>query len=293
LYLKETYKSIDFEHIDTGNLDERDRNLNDITSSYIMTFKNPENKKYIVVSFWDYGINLFNKNFWDVDNCVQIITSLGFNRKEFESNKARKNQLLFYPSLDKIYTPFTYCPYTLQIQGQIDTIYSNKIHNTKKDEVAFRGFLYSERKYLSKNLINSKIKILSRIDDMLYFEEQVQNICSLSLNGVAEICNRDIELFGLGVPVMRLDLNVEFHNKLIPDYHYISLGKCDFEYGSTHIDYDELKSRIVEKFDYILNNKDLVFNIGKNARKWYTENCNINSMVNILDGIIKLERLFE
>ena len=292
--LVEDNKDIEFEFFNSGSLSPNSRDPNTINSAHMMTIKNPENNKYIVTSFWDKNIILFNKHIWDIDNCVQVITSSGLNRQEFENNKTHRDPHMVYPDFDYIYTPFTYNVYSLRVARLIEEVFSNRSYDNLKNETVFRGYLYMERKFLNDVFTNNEqIKVLDRIEDVDYLIEQTNNICALSLNGAGEICNRDIELFGIGMPVMRLDLNVEFQNKLIPDYHYISLGKCGFEHSRTLIDYNELKDRIVEKYNYILKNKEEATQIGQNARKWYLENCTLDSMVKLFKSIVKLERLFE
>jgi len=292
--LVEKNTDIKFDIVNVGQCSPRDPNT--INSAHIMTIRNPENKKYILISFWDKNSILFNRKVWDTENMVQLITSSGFNIKEFYFNKLHlRNVDMYYPdNIDEIYTPFTYNVYSTRIAEFIENCYEQRKNtSTFDDKIIFRGAMYNERAFLKDNLVLDNVLLSEqRIDDSLYLEEQIKNICSLSLNGAAEICNRDIELFGLGMPVLRNKLNVQFHNELKPDYHYISIGECGFRESFTQVNYGDLMSSIINRVNEIPSKRDYYLSVGDNARKWYTENCTMDAMLKMIEKALKLDKLF-
>jgi len=287
---------IDFTFINSGELS--DRNSYSKNSAHMMTITNPDNGKYILLSFWDKTICVFNKFLWDPSKMVQLLCSSGLNKEEYDNFFSRNPPDATPINYEQVVTPFTYFPYTIRAARIIEDIILKRNRNSLKDIMVFRGALYNERLFLKENLKEHNDIIIDSIQESYkdapeYLNEHLENLCALSINGAAEICNRDIELFGLGMPVIRTELNLEFYNRLIPDYHYISAGKCIFRCGTTFMDNNELKNNIIEKFNFYKNNKEQCLFIGENARRWYLENCTINSMTSLFQKLIKLNLLFE
>ena len=287
---------IEFKFINSGDLSER--NSYTCNSAHIMTISNPDNGKYILQSFWDKNICLFNKHHWNPPNMVQLLCSSGLNRAEYDhffTHTPCKDAIPI--DYDNVFTPFTYFPYTTRATRIIEDLYPQRNFENLNDKMVFRGALYNERLFLRNTIHNGADIIVDNIQDSYkdapeYLKEHIGNLCALSINGAAEICNRDIELFGLGMPVLRPELNIIFHNPLIPDVHYIATGKCDFRCSTTHTDYNILKNAILEKFEFVKNNRDYCLQVGQNARKWYLENCTIDNMVLMFEKLVKLDRLF-
>ena len=230
-------------------------------SPHIMVIKNLDNQKYIIVSYWDRAYDLtLGHNGWDHPNCVDLITSSGIHQ-------------------DMKYTPFSYVSYDLKYDKLSKE--SKSIFDKPKTELFFRGKLYGHRDELKKtNNINIIDNILS-IDE--YFNELNENRISLSLNGAAEICNRDIEILSSKSVLLRLKLNQKFHNDLVPDFHYVS-----FEYDENPKTQSEI---IIDKFNTIKNDIDYLHYISENGYKWYRKNGTVTSNVKILNNILNLEKL--
>lgn len=293
--LVEKNKDIEFSFVNSGEL--RERNSYSRSSAHMMTITNPENGKYILQSFWDKTICVFNKFVWDPPKMVQLLCSSGLNKEEYDNFFKIDHNDTLPIDFDNVYTPFTYFPYTTRAARIIETLASKRDFNNLKEKIVFRGALYNERLFLRNTIHNGEDIIVDNIQDTYkdapeFLSEQIENLCALSINGAAEICNRDIELFGLGMPVIRTELNVEFFNKLKPDYHYISAGKCLFRCGSTFMDNNLLKDAILEKFNFCKLHKEHCMSVGENARKWYLENCTIESMTNLFEKLVRIDLLF-
>jgi hypothetical protein len=228
-------------------------------SPHIMTIKNIETKKYFVVSYWDYASDILNPvHGWDVDNMVGFFTSSGTH-------------------MDLGSTPLSYMAYSVDFEefSKTRVLFDNKPNN----ELSFRGFLYGIRKSLSElNEINITQEKLDPID---YYNELTNNKICLSLNGVAEICHRDIEILSAGSVLLRPLLKQKFHNELIPNVHYIPFDES--------FDPAEQMEIIKEKYNEIKDNDDLLREVSKNGYQWYRENGTPQSNVDILKNILNID----
>lgn len=243
------------------NIEDRS-NPSGTSSPHVMTIRNLDNNKYIIVSYWDRAIELtWVDNGWDTKNNVDIITSSGVHT-------------------DMDFTPFSYTCYNLEFEH----LSKNKKISWKKktnDSILFRGFLYGDRyqmwKYKPEFFSQNKVSIEE------YFNEINRSKISLSLNGAGEICNRDIEILSCGTVLLRPKLTQRFYNDLIPNYHYVSVDKVDNPKEQLDI--------LLEKYNEIKKNDDMLETISKNGFEWYTNNGTVDSNVNILKKIINIEKL--
>ena len=227
-----------------------------------MTITNLDTKKYLIVSYWDRAIELtWEWNGWEPHNMVELISSSGVK-----------------PEMN--FTPYSYLPYSTVFEVLSKT--SKKIDEKEKNELEFRGFLYNERLSLSKigdiKIIDKKLFPVER-----YFDELTNNKICLSLNGAGEICNRDIEVLSARSALLRPKLNLQFHNELIPNYHYIS-----FEMD---IDPIVLNKIILDRYNEVKDDIEFLRYISENGYQWYLENGTIESNVRILKEIIKINKL--
>jgi len=287
------HKDISFKVVNTGEYKNRDPN--NISSPHILTIKNPDNEKYILISFWDKNAIIFNKTIWQPEKMVQALTSSGINPGELAFLKLYNPHCIIPDNIYDVLTPFTYYPYCLNTAATIEDLYATRqTLNNLENKIIFRGFMYNEREFLFNSFKNSDKFIFTneRIGYLEYLSEQINNLCTLSINGAGEICNRDIEFFGMGMPVLRTILNTQLHNELKPDVHYISLGPCEFRSSYTHINYESYKKILISTFNKVIEQKDFCLQVGANARKWYNENCTMDSMLCLTEKLLQLDRLF-
>jgi hypothetical protein len=109
-----------------------------------------------------------------------------------------------------------------------------------------------------------------------YIQEALNFKLVLSIGGgggalCGDFCFRDIEMFGLGIPLIRPRYIVETANPLIPDFHYISVD-CEFDQEYRYKDHEQLSKRIAERYLEVIENTDLLTEVATNAKKWYTDN---------------------
>jgi len=164
----------------------------------------------------------------------------------------------------------------------------------------FRRHLFDDERFDIKGeffKLNEKGEVVpgetSRLPPKEYLEELDSRALNLSLNGTGEICFRDMEILGLGTALFRPKLVTELHNKLIPDYHYISVDFEDIFQGSTGfgIYCDKLANRMIERFNQVKNNKDFIDFVAKNGKKWYEENATIEMNAKIASDVIDLSKI--
>jgi hypothetical protein len=253
-------KKFNIVHTNLGGL--QNRYAGGVNSAQILMIKNIDNKKYILVSYWDNVKDLvFDTHGWDPHNCVEIITSSGPNEKI------------------KV-TPFSYLTYSKQFHDL--TKNAKPLKNKKNNDLFFKGYLYGVREQLAKTgLINISSQKTHPLVN--YFNELSDNRICLSFNGAGEICNRDIEILGARSVLLRPALKTKFYNELKDGVHYISFKESE--------DPIEQCCLILDKFKEIKNDNALLKTISENGYEWYLNNGSVNSNVGILKKIINLEKI--
>lgn len=109
-----------------------------------------------------------------------------------------------------------------------------------------------------------------------YIQEAIHSKLALSIGGgggytCGDFCFRDIEMFGLGIPLLRPEYIVETANPLIPNYHYISIPATftdEFKYKEPEI----LASNIARRYRSVIKDVDYLSEVASNAKIWYTDN---------------------
>lgn len=125
-----------------------------------------------------------------------------------------------------------------------------------------------------------------------YIQESINFKLALSIGGgggaiCGDFCFRDIEMFGLGIPVLRPKYIVETLDPLIPNYHYISV-ETEFEKDFKYSEPNMLSQRIAKKYLDVIDDNEFLNFISTNARKWYLDNL---YYPNITNNLIKLLNL--
>ncbi len=260
-FSNQDHDGVEFEHVNLP-IDERKNNPSGIFSPHIMTIRNLVNKKYMIISYWDRAVDLtWPYNGWDHENCVDFITSAGVHTE-----------------MD--FTPSTYCGYSSENEFWAKK-YKLPFNERKNNGIFFRGYLYSTRKDLS--VLRPDIFTDFKIPNHEYMEELAQYKIGLSLNGAAEICNRDMEILSVGSVLLRPELHQKFHNPLIPNVHYVPFRVV--------MDPNEQMDIILQKQEELLENEELMRTISENGYQWYLENGTIESNINILKKIIDINKL--
>lgn len=294
--LKEKYPNHTFTIV---NEEERERQgYGSIYSAMNYSVVNPENDKYILVSFFDNWKYHFMKHLgWKPDKMVKFFYPGGFNYLDyFHWRSVNKNDQDVYCPLNikDIYRSFYYGPYS---PIDIDYQFNKETH----DEMIFRGWIWPFRETMLSNLNESSIKVIEKrtntASETLAYEDYLKELSeyrgALSLPGGTEICNRDIECFGVGTPVFRPHINTEYQEPLIPNYHYISCFR-DVKYWTGYPDgiaLDKFADELVDTWSRVRDDLDYLEFVSKNARSWYERNCTITNNLKYLTSLIDLEEL--
>jgi hypothetical protein len=267
-----------------------------------MVIQNTANNKFFVVSYWDKLNDFFHTN-WDVENCVEILTGIGLHKND-----------IFYEKLDVKYTPTSFVGSTLQNEFRIEELYKQRMEmgknslldrtkrklglhkgtdpygRTYPEKLMFRGYTYLFRKHI----INDERYVVhtDKVDEPTYLQELDSYALNFSPNGAGEICFRDFEVMGLGSALFRQKLVVDFHNKLIPNYHYISVDFDDIPKDTDYVTYwNKLADRIHERFQEVKDDHDFIDFVAKNGRKWYEENGTAEKNSEIIVSLLDLNKI--
>lgn len=124
-----------------------------------------------------------------------------------------------------------------------------------------------------------------------YFDELIKYKIGLSIPGIGELCYRDMEYLGCGIPMMKYEYLTQMSPKLIPNYHYISIDRIDksdnprISIVNERNGGPEYVKGYVERFLEVKDDLDFLSFISYNGRKYYEEYLHKTTRLN---NIIKL-----
>jgi hypothetical protein len=269
-----------------------------ISSCMNLSILNPNNGNYILVSLFDNWRQHFIKSLgWNPKKMKQFFYAGGFDYYHYfnfkDANKNNKDSE-FPDKINEVYQQFYYNPYFDCCYDEMDSIFKTKSEN---DSLIFRGWMWDYRKLMTDNLDHNDIIIMDKNKDnqnlsyINYLIDLKKYKAALSLPGGTEICNRDIECFAIGVPVIRPSLQINFEDPLIPNYHYISCYyPCDYSNNGVpkYNSYDDFKKNLLYTWNNVKNNKDYLDFISNNAKSWFDRNCKLQSNLDFLSKKINL-----
>lgn len=142
-------------------------------------------------------------------------------------------------------------------------------------------------KYLTPQQLNMQG---SPVQFNQYIQEALNFKLVLSIGGgggavCGDFCFRDIEMFGLGVPLIRPRYIVEAPDTLIPNIHYIAV---DVEFDSTYryANPEKLSQQIAKRYLEVIENNTILEEVAANAKEWYTRNLGeLNITTNLLTNL--------
>lgn len=257
---------------------------------------NPDTGKYMAISWcdknmWirgDIPLMVPNEDFkgytgghgWDLENCVDVFTVSGLHLDDVTYKPA---ELQFTPTPSVLPTLFVETAY--EIERIMENPPTDRVIPEKlwlRGRGIWPGLF---RHYLMLN--DERFKIYDTPIAPIDFVRDLSKYSIMcDINGGAEISQRTIDGCGLGIAVIRPKLLAQYHNKLIPDYHYAAV-RCD-----DLSDYPRLADAYIERFEELKKNPDYVKFLSENARKWYVETSSMDSYVRIFtEELIDLNKL--
>lgn len=241
-------------------------------SPAFVMIENAETKKYMILSYCDNINRIVPELGWDLENCVEFFAFEGVQKSD-----------LTYEYCGLPYTPITFTTHYKSAHDTIEKLYKNNKRIPEK--LYFRGGNYLFRNYLSQN--DSRFNIVHPVIPASEFIEELSKYSiNIDLNSVAEISCRTLDSMGLKSALIRPKLTIQYHNPLIPDYHYAAV-KCD-----DLSDYIALADAYIDRFEDLKKDPEYVNFLSENGRKWYEENATIESCFNILIKLIDPRKLF-
>jgi len=190
-----------------------------------------------------------------------------------------------------------------QLGTNYDTVQLHRNSISLDQRLYWRGSLYNigvDERYLG---VRKSLEILPNYltESELYFgasplpfeqylQESFQFKLAFSIGGgggatCGDLCFRDIEMFGLGIPLMRPLLIVENYEPLIPNFHYISVN-AEFDDKYRYINPEKLSEQIALRYREVINDNEFLNFIKNNAKTWYENNIAYPKITyNILNGL--------
>lgn len=301
--LIETYPDHSFEII--NNEEYEKYGYGSIYSCMNFSIINPENDNYIVFSFFDNWKYHFMQHLgWKPNKMKKFFYAGGFDYWDYFSYKSTKsyNQDLNFPDdITSVYKPLFYSPYYDCCYDKLEELYKKRKLTTLIPKLFFRGYMWDFRKEMTNHLSNNEdILIIDKnetgknLDYLDYLTEISEYSASLSLPGGTEICNRDIECFGLGIPVIRPFLQVNYDDPLISNYHYINCyHSCDYSDSGypKYLSTQDFQNNLLYTWNKIKNNTEYLSFISDNARSWFVRHCTSEQNIKYVLNNLNLEIL--
>ena len=183
------------------------------------------------------------------------------------------------------FSPWIYFPSNL---FDIDSLYDYRKSQTELlDKFGFWGTSIEYRSILS-HFDKTYFDGGRPIGDFYgYSKTLLKYKVALSIAGRGEFCYRDIENFGMGIPIIRFEYKNELYNPLIPNYHYISIERPE----DLPIDREgkEHHAKMIEKrFLEVKDDKNFLDFISQNARKYYEDFLSKDGAINTTYKILGL-----
>lgn len=249
-------------------------------ASGLLIIENPDNRKYFLISYHDKLISIETVLF-KLGGCVEVFSCAGVHGSDD----------LYYTQGNIKYTPIGYVQQGKRAEDKAQELYKLNLPKIIPPKLHFRvhNNTYLFRRYLLDNddRFDIRVGLMSPED---HIDEMSKYSINMDINSMAEISCRTADAFALGTALIRPKLTIQYHNKLIPDYHYAAVRSISTDLKWTEY-YAELADAYIERFEDLKKDPDYVHFLSVNGRKWYEENATIDAHVNILKEVIDLNKL--
>ena len=280
-YVSEFYKyfhkklseitNIQFEYVSLRDLSnkfgkEYTNQTGSIFNWFNLVIYNQITDKFFVHSWYDYAPEILK---YSINNNFNVVKFSCVSNLTDSIIEEYKDKIIVQPSV-----------YYVENWKDIEYILSTENSSLKDNRAYFNGLNHGIRENVLNSLSNNSffnIRTKGNPEHFRqkkdYYDEVSKHKFGLSLNGAANICYRDLELFGLGVLNLRQPLNSKTYEPIVKDVHYVEFIN------------DDLVNKILEKenIDSIINDKVgelLEFSTTKQyddmideSKKWFIKNC--------------------
>lgn len=139
-----------------------------------------------------------------------------------------------------------------------------------------------------------KMRLLTREDKLErreWWKEASKHYINLSFPG-HPWCNREFELWGLGLPVMASQWTNLMINNPIPNYHYFSPYGGEQDYNGVAIDAEFAADQIAEYYDLIIDNEEFIRKVARQGQEFYDRYISIEHAAKEYYNLIQKSELF-
>jgi hypothetical protein len=286
-YVSEFYKffhkkieektGITFQYLSLSELAKRfghsiENHSDSLFNWFNLVIMNEETEKMFIHSWYDYANVTLD---WCIKN--QLNVSKFSCVSNLDENYLKKYSVA-QPSV-----------YYFENWGDHDLVSKYSSNDKVYDRVYFAALSHGIREHIMDRLKNYEFfNILNKRNPdefrqkETYYEELSKHKYGLSLNGAANICYRDLELFGLGNLNIRQKLTCNTYNPLLPNVHYIEF--IDDAFLHKIITNQNIDNEIKDKIDFLSDfyNTKECSQIIENSKEWYVLNCLPDNQFNIL-----------
>ncbi len=280
-YVSEFYKyfhkrlseitNIQFEYVSLRDLSHRfGKTLNNQTGNIFNWFNlviyNQTTDKFFVHSWYDYAPEILK---YSVTNNFNVVKFSCVSNLTDSIIDEYKDKIIVQPSV-----------YYVENWKDIEYIISTEPQSIKDNKTYFNGLNHGIRENVLNSLSNNSffnIRTKGNPEHFRqkkdYYDEVSKHRFGLSLNGAANICYRDLELFGLGVLNLRQPLNSKTYEPIIKDVHYVEFINDDLVQkilSKENVDLiiDEKVNEILE-FSMTNQYNDMI----QESKRWFINNC--------------------
>jgi hypothetical protein len=265
---------------------ELNNNFGNIFNWYNLIIYNKDTEKFFIHSWYDYAPEILN---YSIENNFNLVKFSCVSNLTDSIIDEYKNRIIIQPSV-----------YCLENWDDIDYILSVNEHSYRLNKAYFNGLNYGIRELVLNKLSKNEffnIKIKNNQSDFRqkkdYYLELSNHNFGVSLNGAANICYRDLELFGLGIINLREPFKSKTYNPIINGVHYIEFFSKDLI--NKILINDDVSSIIDNKVNELLDlyNSSYYGEIRKESKKWFIDNCLPENQYNILVSFLEDFNIFE
>lgn len=245
---------------------------------YNLLIYNKKTDKYFVHSWHDYAPEIFSS-----------AIRKGYNIVKFSCVSNLTADLISQHPDQLI--PTVYC---FEFWDDYNNITQIRKQTNKIEKIYFNGLKHSIRENFYNALSkNEFFKMLDRNvpaerrKKLDYYNDLQQHKFCLSLKGAADICYRDLEIFGVGSLNVRVPLYCNTGDPLIKDVHYIEF--FDNVLVDRIIHNQDVEVLLAEKIDMLqdFGNSPRYTEMVDSSLDWFENNCNPEKQFLIISNILQ------
>jgi hypothetical protein len=129
-----------------------------------------------------------------------------------------------------------------------------------------------------------------KVSQKEYLQRMASAKVVFSLPGIGNFCHRELEAFGIGVPVLMPVLKNRYYDPLVSDQHYIGIDTSDIGAPKIRLytkeDEQLVCERIEKRYCEVVENTALLEQTAANAMRWFEGNIVFPQNMILLERIL-------